>query len=114
MSTICLLRDEGFHNQKCARAYFYEPTYKLTSPIAHCLDIVRQRLMCIVDTDVFGAVWVNLTSPRPFVDFNTQHVCKNFEAIRDWAERNQESGGRLPSNYWDPPSEGVYIYDKEP
>src|SRR2546421_10265969 len=43
-----------------------DPQFMKTNPLrpvthmclAHCLDILRQRLMCSVDIGVFGAVWV--------------------------------------------------------
>jgi hypothetical protein len=57
--------------------------------IAHCLDILRQQLMCTVDTGLMGQVWWNSEQPAAFVDFNTQHKCKNYEAIRQWAESRQ-------------------------
>lgn len=53
--------------------------------------------MCTVDTGVLGQVWVYPDKPEPFVDFNTKHTCKNFEAIREWAE-----GRQLPE---DPPED---------
>ena len=85
----------------------------MTFYLAHCLDIVRQRLMCTVDTGVFGSVWVNRTDPHTFVDFNTKHVCKNFDVIRRWAERNQMPKD-LPMNFWEMPGDDVYVWDKAP
>ena len=57
--------------------------------VAHCLDILRQQLMCQVDIGVLGQVWVHPTDPEPFVDFHTVHKCRDFEAIRKWAEERQ-------------------------
>ncbi|KAF7563317.1 hypothetical protein G7046_g791 [Stylonectria norvegica] len=60
--------------------------------VTHCLDTVRQVLMCNVDTSVLGQVWVasdNPEDPIAFPDFNTRHVCKNYEAVKDWAEKLQ-------------------------
>jgi hypothetical protein len=58
-------------------------------PAAHCLDILRQQLMCTVDIGVLGKVWWNQDNPTPYPDFNTQHKCRDFEAVRNWAEKNQ-------------------------
>ncbi|EFY91735.1 hypothetical protein MAC_02325 [Metarhizium acridum CQMa 102] len=41
--------------------------------VAHCLDAIRQVLMCNVDTGVLGQVWANSEKPFPFPDFNTNH-----------------------------------------
>jgi len=80
---------------------------------AHCLDILRQRLTCSLDIGVFGSVWVNRTDPHPFVDFNTKHVCRNFDEIRAWAEKNQIEYP-LPSDYWEPIGDDVYVWEKAP
>ena len=77
--------------------------------LAHCLDILRQRLMCTMDIGVFGKVWVrNGTLLRPFVDLNTKHVCRNFDSIRAWAEERQISKD-VPEDFIEKPVEGVNI-----
>jgi Mycotoxin biosynthesis protein UstYa len=49
--------------------------------------------MCSMDIGVFGSVWVQNKAQglHTFVDFNTQHTCRDFEAIRSWAEKHQLS-----------------------
>jgi hypothetical protein len=61
----------------------------LTPLEAHCLDTVRQVLMCNVDTGLLGQVWVDPEKPTAFPDFNTRHVCKNYNDIREWARKLQ-------------------------
>jgi Mycotoxin biosynthesis protein UstYa len=98
--------------------------------ITHCLDILRQQLMCTVDTGVLGQVWVaqpdgpnphgshdgavtTAMPVMPFVDFNTKHQCKNFDAIRKWAEVRQLPE-ETPSDYLEPPGTGDRIYSEIP
>jgi hypothetical protein len=45
--------------------------------------------MCNVDTSVLGQVWVDPDEPMAFPVFNTKHVCKNFDQVREWAEKLQ-------------------------
>jgi hypothetical protein len=40
--------------------------------------------------------------PLPFPDFNTPHKCRDFEAVRKWAEERQQPEV-LPGDYYDPP-----------
>jgi hypothetical protein len=82
-----------------------EPIVKVH--ITHCLDILRQQLMCTVDTGVLGQVWVYPGHPEPFVDFNTKHTCKNFDAIRAWAEVRQLPKN-TPADFLEPPNGGVW------
>lgn len=80
---------------------------------AHCLDILRQELMCTVDSGVLGQIWIYPENPEPYVDFNTQHRCKNFDAVRRWAEENQLPQDP-PSDFLQAPSEGDRIYSQMP
>ncbi|PNY29595.1 Uncharacterized protein TCAP_00492 [Tolypocladium capitatum] len=57
--------------------------------VTHCLDTIRQVLMCNVDTGVLGQVWVDAEQPTAFPDFNTRHVCKNYADVREWAGKLQ-------------------------
>ena len=94
--------------------YPHMARFVLIRILAHCLDILRQRLMCSVDIGVFGAVWVqNGTHRRSFVDFNTKHVCRNFDAIRDWAAERQIPEV-VPGGFLEQPGEGVTILDEFP
>lgn len=98
---------EGLHHLHCLNllrqsTYFNYEHYKkqgtgafknedriLRTHITHCMDILRQQLMCTVDVGLLGQIWWDKEYPQAFPDFNTQHVCRDFEAVRRWAEENQ-------------------------
>lgn len=68
--------------------------------------------MCSVDIGVMGQVWFQPASadgPEAYVDFNTEHVCRNFEAVRDWAEKHQVPE-RVADDFLQPPEVGDKIY----
>ena len=50
--------------------------------------------MCTADTGLHPFLWAG-NPPHVFPDFNREHKCKNFEAIREWAEKNQGTYGEL-------------------
>ena len=81
----------------------------LTYLPAHCLDTLRQLLMCHAETGVLGQLWVrqsNTKSPQAFPDFNTRHICKDYETIRKWAEKHQvPPNQRIPTGYVAAPEE---------
>lgn len=81
--------------------------------VSHCLDIIRQQLMCTVDLGVLGQVWWNEEKPEAYVDFNTKHTCRNFDAVRQWAEQRQ-APETVPEDYLQPPREGQFIYPSIP
>jgi hypothetical protein len=41
---------------------------------------------------MLGQVWVDPNEPTAFPDFNTRHTCKNYENVREWAEKLQVGG----------------------
>ncbi|KAM3418223.1 hypothetical protein BST61_g4225 [Cercospora zeina] len=79
--------------------------------VSHCLDIIRQQLMCQIDVGVLGQVWwqpKDSPMPEAFVDFNTKHVCKNFDAVRQWAEERQMPI-ETPDDFLAPPRPGSIL-----
>ncbi|KJX93188.1 hypothetical protein TI39_contig4372g00002 [Zymoseptoria brevis] len=57
--------------------------------INHCVDALREKLMCGADIGVVPWVW---SSDPHFVtqpNFVRQHQCHDFEAVRNWARERQ-------------------------
>ncbi|MCJ1330069.1 hypothetical protein MMC10_006750 [Thelotrema lepadinum] len=54
----------------------------------HCIDILRQVIMCNGDTSLLTFHWVE-GNPFPYPDFNTWHQCRDPEQILEWALRRQ-------------------------
>ena len=75
--------------------------------------------MCTVDVGVLGQVWVqneNDEYPRAFVDFNTKHRCRDFAAVREWAEAHQlppETEVNM-SRFYEMPKPGDFIFPEIP
>jgi len=85
----------------------------------HCLDILRQVLMCTPDVGVLGQVWwqpATEADPVPFVDFNTKHRCRDYEAIRAWAEAHQLPPEKAVdmSKFYELPKPGDQVYAEMP
>lgn len=65
--------------------------------------------MCTADVGVFGQVWVHKDHPEPFVDFNTEHKCRNFDEIRQWAEDHQLPED-TPEDFLQPPKSPEVVF----
>lgn len=83
--------------------------------------MLRQQLVCNVDTDLLGEVWFypsdrDVNGPRPFVDFNTEHRCRNFEVVRQYAQEHQvpEFAETYPDDYFHWPEPGYRIFNGTP
>jgi hypothetical protein len=69
----------------------------LTAFIDHCIDQIRQALVCQADTSVVYYAWSDIVEGmRPRVD--NQHVCRNYTKILEWARaRGVEARNWHPS-----------------
>ncbi|KAF2640645.1 hypothetical protein P280DRAFT_369227, partial [Massarina eburnea CBS 473.64] len=104
--------------QQQGKGAFSNSEYIVRYHVTHCLDILRQQLMCVTDVGVLGQIWWQPDGehPQPFVDFNTKHRCRDFDAIRRWAQVHQ-----LPpeedvdmGNFYQMPKAGDTIYAEIP
>ncbi|EGC43577.1 conserved hypothetical protein [Histoplasma capsulatum var. duboisii H88] len=88
-----LLRQTSYFNyeyySKLGDGPFRDSEEMLKTHIGHCIDILRQRVMCTSDVGIMGQWWVE--GVGPFSNFNTVHKCRNFEEIRKWTEKHQSS-----------------------
>jgi len=94
---------EALHQLHCLdilRQATYEDYYKdkaepwkdspqtLRYHLDHCVDNLRQKLMCDADAGILTYVWVK-GHPAPFPDFSVQHKCRDFDALKDWVTEHQ-------------------------
>ncbi|KAL2784373.1 hypothetical protein BJX66DRAFT_88740 [Aspergillus keveii] len=112
-----LLRQSLYYNYEYYHAQgkgaFKNDNFVVRKHVSHCLDILRQQLMCTIDKGVLGQVSLYPDHPSPFVDFNTEHRCRNFEDVRIWAERNQLPE-RTPGDFLRPPGKGDRVFEGVP
>lgn len=74
--------------------------------IRHCIEMLRQALVCNADLGVIPLLWLK-NETRPVPDFNTWHVCKDFESVVNFVK-----GRRLPEMEMWGPKEGEIELDK--
>ncbi|PBP17329.1 hypothetical protein BUE80_DR011895 [Diplocarpon rosae] len=60
------------------------PQHDLEGHMDHCIDALRQFVMCQGDVNVF-AFRFPFDDGDPWPDYTTPRVCRNYERIRDWA-----------------------------
>ncbi|KAJ7471286.1 hypothetical protein B0H11DRAFT_2041105 [Mycena galericulata] len=56
-----------------------------TEHVAHCVDWIRQSIMCNADTSVIVWQWENFMNAS-IVKGNVAHTCRKFDKIQDWAK----------------------------
>ncbi|KAL3463243.1 hypothetical protein BJX64DRAFT_257384 [Aspergillus heterothallicus] len=59
----------------------------------HCIDMLRQKLMCDADVGMITYVWAKGWK-QAFPDFSTVHKCRPYSKVLDWARDNYVHGSR--------------------
>jgi hypothetical protein len=60
----------------------------LCSASDHCIEILRQDIMCRSDVAMVTYDWVEGIED-PFPNFNVPHRCRNFEKLLDWVDEHR-------------------------
>ncbi|KAI2619634.1 hypothetical protein GGR54DRAFT_647786 [Hypoxylon sp. NC1633] len=70
----------------------------------HCVDYIRQSLMCQFDTGIIPYNWV-LDHQNPTPNANTHHTCVNWEALQDWLGKRAVE---VPEGFvWSQPEDAI-------
>ncbi|KAF5327262.1 hypothetical protein D9619_003931 [Psilocybe cf. subviscida] len=70
----------------------YYPEMRMGNPkidghVNHCVDSIRQSLMCSADISTIVWQWDEGTQ-NTTLRGNVAHKCRNFNLIREWAHKN--------------------------
>ncbi|PLB50800.1 hypothetical protein P170DRAFT_474356 [Aspergillus steynii IBT 23096] len=55
--------------------------------VDHCIDILRQKIMCDADSNLVTYNWVQRVR-SPVANFNSHHQCHDFKEVMGWAEEH--------------------------
>ncbi|KUJ08320.1 uncharacterized protein LY89DRAFT_789131 [Mollisia scopiformis] len=64
----------------------FDGEIQLEKHFTHCVDMLRQEIMCDADTNVYGQWYVKNHGPSK--DFSINRQCKDFDAILKWYQGN--------------------------
>ncbi|KAJ6451914.1 hypothetical protein C8R45DRAFT_848091, partial [Mycena sanguinolenta] len=90
-----ILELDVFHNLHCLNMirkslhsdYYSEHLMELAH-LDHCVDWIRQSLMCAGDTSVVVWQWDPEQKITTFQG-SVAHTCRNFEKLREWGKRHK-------------------------
>ncbi|KAH8703315.1 hypothetical protein BGW36DRAFT_354739 [Talaromyces proteolyticus] len=99
---------EAFHQLHCLNMVrqatymdYYLPKNKewedqetLRYHLDHCIDMLRQKLMCDPDLGMVTYVWAK-GYKQPLPDFSTVHKCRPYSKVLDWAHANYVHGSNV-------------------
>lgn len=88
--------------------YLDRDRLELSFMLDHCIDMLRQFVMCNADPGMVTHFWVE-GRPTPYPDFSMRKQCKDPHAILRWALQKRIPGYK-PVN----PSPGEAIFPWDP
>ena len=59
----------------------------LTEEPDHCIEMLRQVLMCSADLHLISYDWVDEVD-YPWPDFSLSRNCRNYEQVHEWGQRH--------------------------
>jgi hypothetical protein len=86
-----------------------EPPYINTVHIDHCIDQMRQSLMCTVDVTPIPYEWYPKYGAY-MPSTGIMHTCRNFEAVQDWAKKRPAGTWDTKKHLADPLGDQVHVY----
>ncbi|KAL8832369.1 MAG: hypothetical protein Q9170_004905 [Blastenia crenularia] len=94
---------------------FTDPPKMLQIHQRHCVEMLRQFVMCHADVGVVTYKWVAGRS-RPYPDFNTWHQCRDFQEVLQWVKDKQlkEEKGGPPVGWKYAPGDGERVFEVPP
>ncbi|PIA99588.1 hypothetical protein CB0940_02373 [Cercospora beticola] len=84
MHCLNVLRKAIYFNKDYYRQFENDtltPEWDRVSHVRHCLDNIRERIMCSADTRVIPTVWLSQEENYPL--FGREHKCYSYDAMMD-------------------------------
>ncbi|KAK3315706.1 hypothetical protein B0H66DRAFT_269811 [Apodospora peruviana] len=85
----------------------HEPEEYARYHIDHCIELLRERLMCTADIGIVPLVWLGMDG-RTTGDMKREHVCRDYDAVRMFFVENAV---RMPEPGVVQPKNGDYVVD---
>ncbi|PKK42873.1 hypothetical protein CI102_11911, partial [Trichoderma harzianum] len=63
----------------------------------HCIDHIRQMLMCSGDMTLIPTEWTDYLE-RNYVNSDVPHTCRNFAKLRDWVVSRHNGSTMVPES----------------
>lgn len=78
----------ALHFDKDPAAAWTDTPHVIRAHVNHCIDALRERIMCAADTQVSFYKYQDYEG-HSMPDFAVTRQCRNFDSVRRWAEERQ-------------------------
>jgi hypothetical protein len=74
----------GNHSEE---GYSHHAEHSSDTHIQHCLEYIRQSIMCAADTTIELAVKASDEDNVGVRGFGTEHICRDFRQLVEWTSQ---------------------------
>jgi hypothetical protein len=98
LNTIRQQLDPDYYEQNLQSAAKHAHRMKMRMHVDHCIDQIRQAILCHADLTPVSLRPVLLDDPSADLVGETEreHTCRNWKAVREWLTERGEKEGFLP------------------
>ncbi|KAK4624282.1 hypothetical protein CLAFUW4_05755 [Fulvia fulva] len=92
-----MLRENLYYNYQYYRDQATDdmaPEWLMNSHTNHCVDALRERLLCTADIGLVPFFWPN-ASGNAMPDFGRDHKCHSHESVISWSQQHSASTEQL-------------------
>jgi hypothetical protein len=98
LNTIRQQLDPDYYEQNLQSAVKHAHRMKMRMHVDHCIDQIRQAILCHADLTPVSLRPVLMNDPTADLVGETEreHTCRNWKAVREWLTERGEKNGFLP------------------
>ncbi|KAI8946933.1 hypothetical protein F4801DRAFT_31548 [Xylaria longipes] len=83
-----MLQKFSFHDHYAEKSAVFSTPFKLRTHLDHCIEMLRQLIVCSADLHIIGYHWVEHVD-YPWPDFSINRQCRNWDHVMDWIQQRK-------------------------
>ncbi|KAF2968367.1 hypothetical protein GQX73_g5232 [Xylaria multiplex] len=88
MHCLDMLRKFSFRDYYADKVAVFSDPFKLRTHMDHCIEMLRQVIMCSADLHIITYDWVDHVD-YPWPDFSINRQCRNWDHMIDWIQQRK-------------------------
>ncbi|KAI0879014.1 hypothetical protein GGS24DRAFT_276867 [Hypoxylon argillaceum] len=88
MHCLDMLRKFSYRDYYADKAAVFSDPFKLRTHMDHCIEMLRQVIMCSADLHIITYDWVDHVD-YPWPDFSINRQCRNWDDVMEWVRQRK-------------------------
>ncbi|KAI0098916.1 hypothetical protein GGR51DRAFT_417984 [Nemania sp. FL0031] len=88
MHCLDMLRKFSYREYYADKSPVFSDVFKLRTHLDHCIEMLRQVIMCSADLHIITYDWVDHVD-YPWPDFSINRQCRNWDDVMAWVHQRR-------------------------